>query len=210
MRRRAARRARAPGAAVHAHGRARVTPAQLPYSWHRGLPGRARSAPAPCRSLLGLRRQGSHGCAGRQRRRGERSRPHVFARLYAARFLIRRMRPIDAYRGRDEPSPRGGQHCGLQLPVRRWRQGPSAGRRTRSAARSTSTPSRTRTSRAAGCTRAAGAASLDRSRAKRPGMAVRGGLLVRAFAGVGWAWGGRWAELARLPALLRNRRHEMA
>ena len=29
---------------------------------------------------------------------------HVFSRLYAARFPIRRMRPIDAYRGRDEPS----------------------------------------------------------------------------------------------------------
>jgi hypothetical protein len=23
-------------------------------------------------------------------------------------------------------------------------------------------------------------------------MAVRGGLLVRAFAAVGWSWGGRW------------------
>ena len=32
---------------------------------------------------------------------------------------------------------------------------------------------------------------LDRSNV-RPGMAVRGGLLVRAFAAVGWRWGGRW------------------
>jgi hypothetical protein len=27
----------------------------------------------------------------------------------------------------------------------------------------------------------------------RPGMAVEGGVLVRAFASVGWGWGGRWA-----------------
>jgi hypothetical protein len=37
----------------------------------------------------------------------------------------------------------------------------------------------------------AGARYLDRS-IVRPGMAVRGGLLVRAFAAVGWRWGGRW------------------
>jgi hypothetical protein len=37
----------------------------------------------------------------------------------------------------------------------------------------------------------AGARFLDRSRV-RPGMAVRGGTLVRAFASVGWLWGGRW------------------
>ena len=37
----------------------------------------------------------------------------------------------------------------------------------------------------------AGRAFLDRGRV-RPGMAVRGGLLVRTFAAVGWQWGGRW------------------
>ena len=38
----------------------------------------------------------------------------------------------------------------------------------------------------------AGRAFLDRSH-YRPGMAVRSGLLVRVFAGVGWQWGGRWS-----------------
>jgi hypothetical protein len=37
----------------------------------------------------------------------------------------------------------------------------------------------------------AGRAYLDRTRV-RPGMAVRGGVLVRAFAAAGWPWGGRW------------------
>jgi hypothetical protein len=37
----------------------------------------------------------------------------------------------------------------------------------------------------------AGRAYLNRSRI-RPGMAYRGGLIVSAFAAVGWEWGGRW------------------
>jgi hypothetical protein len=40
-------------------------------------------------------------------------------------------------------------------------------------------------------TPAAGRAYLNRSRS-RPGMAVAGGVLVRAFWSVGWLWGGRW------------------
>jgi hypothetical protein len=38
----------------------------------------------------------------------------------------------------------------------------------------------------------AGSAYLNRA-AVRPGMAVRGGILVTAFASVGWQWGGRWS-----------------
>ena len=33
---------------------------------------------------------------------------------------------------------------------------------------------------------------LNRSRV-RPGMALAGGVLVRAFESVGWKWGGRWS-----------------
>jgi hypothetical protein len=39
----------------------------------------------------------------------------------------------------------------------------------------------------------AGRAYLDRTR-QRPGMAVDGGVLVRAFASVGWEWGGRFRD----------------
>jgi D-alanyl-D-alanine carboxypeptidase len=40
-------------------------------------------------------------------------------------------------------------------------------------------------------THAASRPFLDRSRHRR-GMAFRGGVLVRAFAGAGWQWGGNW------------------
>ncbi|HTD51028.1 MAG TPA: M15 family metallopeptidase, partial [Acidimicrobiia bacterium] len=39
----------------------------------------------------------------------------------------------------------------------------------------------------------AGAAFVDRV-VHRPGMAYPGGVLVGAFAAVGWPWGGRWSQ----------------
>ena len=80
-----------------------MTPAQLPYSWRAGCP----VAPSQLRRL----RVAYWGFDGRAHTGtlvvnadavGDLVR--VFSRLYAARFPIRRMRPIDAYRGRDEPS----------------------------------------------------------------------------------------------------------
>src|SRR5919204_374942 len=81
----------------------RVTAADLPYSWHKGCP----VAPAQLRRV----RLPFWGFDGR---------PHtgqlvvnaavvtdvetVFMRLYRARFPIRKMRPIDAYRGSDSAS----------------------------------------------------------------------------------------------------------
>ena len=115
----------------------------------------------------------------------------VFRRLYAARFPIRRMRPISAYGGSDD----------------------------RSAAADNTSAFNCRAAVATGPTRwsvhaygeavdvndvenpyvlgsrvipPAGAAYRDRRRA-RPGMAVAGGALVRAFAAEGWQWGGRWS-----------------
>jgi hypothetical protein len=114
----------------------------------------------------------------------------AFGELYAARFPIRRMRPIDAYGGSDERSlaadntaafncryavasgpKRWSSHAyGLAIDVNPVENPYVLGSRVHPRA---------------------GRSYLDRSRV-RPGMAVRGGLLVQAFASVGWAWGGRW------------------
>ena len=83
------------------------------------VPRGARRAPARARSLPGdstaaRTPAGSSSTAT--------SRPRcvaVLRRLYAARFPIRRMVPVDAYGGSRLPLDRGGQHVGLQLPVRR-------------------------------------------------------------------------------------------
>ena len=172
-----------------AHSVSRVSAAQLPYSWHRGCP----VAPAQLRRV----RLSYRGFDGRAHMGalvvnvsavGDVVR--VFRRLYTARFPIRRMRPIDAYQAKDERSLNhdntAGFNCryavapgpkhwsvhayGLAIDVDPVENPYVEGGRVHPRA---------------------GRAYLDRSRV-RPGMAVPGGLLVRAFAAVGWRWGGRW------------------
>jgi len=174
-----------------AHSVSRVTAARLPHSWHRGCP----VAPAQLRRLRvsywGFDAR-VHTGAVVVNARAVAPLTRVFSRLYAARFPLRRMRPIDAYGGSDERSlaadntaafncryavasgpKRWSVHAyGLAIDVNpvenpyllNGRVHPRAGR-----------------------------AYLDRSRV-RPGMAVRGRVLVDAFASVGWAWGGRWTS----------------
>ena len=171
------------------HSVSHVTAAQLPYSWHRGCP----VAPAQLRrvrlSYWGFDRRAHIGAVVVNASAVD-DAVRVFRRLYSSRFPIRRLRPIDAYRGVDErslaadntaafncryavaPGPkRWSVHAyGLAIDVDpvenpyvlNGRVHPRAGR-----------------------------AYLNRSRI-RPGMAYRGGLLVNAFAAVGWQWGGRW------------------
>ena len=114
----------------------------------------------------------------------------VFRRLYAARFPIRRMVPVSAFRGDDDasmaadntsafncraavgsPTGRWSMHAfGLAIDVNPVENPYVLGGRARPPA---------------------GRRYVDRSRV-RPGMAVAGGVLVRAFESVGWVWGGRW------------------
>ena len=115
----------------------------------------------------------------------------VFRRLYAARFPIRRLRPIDAYRGVDERSLAADNTAGFNC---RYVIGPGPKRRSVHAYGLAIDVDPVENPYAEGgrVHPRAGRAYLNRSRV-RPGMAVPGGLLVRSFAAVGWQWGGRWA-----------------
>lgn len=167
----------------------RVTAAQLPHSWHVGCP----VGPAELRrvriTFWGFDGR-AHSGALVVNRAVVSDVTTVFRRLYRARFPLRRVRPIDAYRAKDERSLAADNTAAFNCRYavapgpRRWsvhaygeaidvdpvenpyleggRVHPRAGRRF-----------------------------LDRSRV-RPGMAVPGGVLVSAFASVGWKWGGRW------------------
>jgi hypothetical protein len=172
------------------HTVARVTPAQLPYSWHPGCP----VAPAQLRRLSVAYWDfdgRAHTGALVVNADAVSDLVHVFARLYAARFPIRRMRPIDAYHGRDEPSLEADNTAAFNC---RYAVAPGPKRWSAHAfGRAIDVnPVENPYLEGGRVHPRRGRAFLDRSR-RRPGMAVRGGLLVRAFAGVGWAWGGRWA-----------------
>jgi D-alanyl-D-alanine carboxypeptidase len=114
----------------------------------------------------------------------------VFRALWDARFPIRRLRPVSAYRGSDDASMAAdntsGFNCRVVGGTSRWSlhaygeaidvnpvENPYVqGRRV-------SPP--------------AGRAYVDRS-AYRKGMAMPDGVLVRAFASIGWKWGASFGD----------------
>ena len=120
------------------------------------------------------------------------SRPRA-AGLPPARALlaIRRMRPVDAYGGSDERSLAADNTAAFNC---RFAVAPGPKRWSVHAygLAVDVNPVENPYLVAGRAHPRAGRAYLDRSRF-RPGMAVRGGLLVDAFASVGWLWGGRWA-----------------
>jgi hypothetical protein len=114
----------------------------------------------------------------------------VFKRLYGARFPVRRMRPIDAYGANDERSLAADNTSAFNC---RYAVGPGP-RRWSTHAYGLAidvNPVENPYLEGGRVHPRAGKAYLNRSKV-RPGMAVRGGLLVNVFAAVGWQWGGRW------------------
>jgi len=163
------------------HSVAPVSRADLPYSWRPGCP----VGPAQLRRVRmtywGFDRRPHTGTLI-VHASAVRDVTSVFRRLYAAKFPIRRMRSVDVYGGNDDRSMAADNtsafNCRFVSGTSRWSmhaygkaidvnpvENPyvSGGR--------VSPP--------------AGRAYVDRSRV-RPGMAVEGGVLVRAFSAVGW------------------------
>ncbi len=115
----------------------------------------------------------------------------VFRTLYASRFPIRRMVPVDAYEGSDfrsiEADNTSGFNCRFVEGTRRWSEH-AYGRALDVNPIENPYVSGGRTQHRASVP------YLDRSQ-RRPGMAREGGVLVRAFDAIGWGWGGRWTTV---------------
>jgi hypothetical protein len=170
-----------------AHSVTPVTGADLPTSWRPGCP----VAPAQLRRLRvsywgfdGRAHTGTlivHGSVA-----GDLTK--VFRRLFLAEFPIRRMRPVDAYGASDDRSMAADNtsafNCRFVSGTRRWSMH-AYGRAVDVNPVENPYVSGSRVQPPAG------RAYLNRSNV-RPGMAARGGTLVRAFSVVGWKWGGRW------------------
>jgi D-alanyl-D-alanine carboxypeptidase len=115
----------------------------------------------------------------------------VFRDLYAARFPIRRMVPVDAYGGSDfrsiEADNTSAFNCRFVEGTTRW-SNHAAGTAIDLNPIENPYVSGGRTSHRAS------RPYVDRSR-RRPGMAYEDGAVVRAFDRIGWGWGGRWTSV---------------
>jgi hypothetical protein len=167
-----------------------VTAAQLGRSWHPGCP----VGPAELRlvrvSYVGFDGR-AHSGALVVHRAVVRDAETVFRSLYESRFPIHRMTPVSRYGGDDRRSMAADNTSAFNC-----RYAVTAGAKQWSAhaygeAIDVNTVENPYV-QGSDVTPAAGRAYLDRSR-YRKGMAVVHGVLVRAFASVGWLWGGRWA-----------------
>jgi len=114
----------------------------------------------------------------------------VFRTLWEAKFPLRRLRPVSAYRGSDDASMAAdntsGFNCRFVGGTSRWSQhafGEAID----------VNPVENPYVRGSAVSPPAGRAFLDRGR-YRPGMAVRDGVLVRAFAAAGWKWGASFSD----------------
>ncbi|OLB73399.1 MAG: hypothetical protein AUI14_26395 [Actinobacteria bacterium 13_2_20CM_2_71_6] len=116
----------------------------------------------------------------------------VFGTLYRERFPIRQMQPVDAYGGSDPDSMAADNTSGFNC---RNAVAPGPAHWSVHAYGEAIDVNTVENPYLEGgkVLPPAGAAYLDRSK-YRPGMAVPGGLLVKAFAAVGWKWGGRWTS----------------
>ena len=115
---------------------------------------------------------------------------NVLRRLYAAHFPIRRMVPVDAYGASDfrsiEADNTSAFNCRYVDGTTRWSEH-SYGRAI------DLNPIENPYVTAAGTTSHAASRRYLRRSPYRPGMAVEGGVVVRAFEAAGWGWGGHWS-----------------
>jgi hypothetical protein len=114
----------------------------------------------------------------------------VFRKLWAERFPIKRLEPVSAFRGSDDASMAGDNtsafNCRFVGGTSRWSMhayGEAID----------VNPVENPYVRGSFVSPAAGRPYLDRTR-YRKGMAVRDGVLVRAFAAVGWKWGASFGD----------------
>jgi hypothetical protein len=168
----------------------RVTAAELGRSWHPGCPVGPSELRNVTVSYVGFDGRPHRGVLV-VNRRVTADVVRVFARLYAARFPIRRVAPVARYGGRDDRSMAADNTSAFNC---RSAVAPGPKRWSVHAYGEAIDVNTIENPYLEGgrVLPPAGRAYLDRSRYRR-GMAVAGGVLIRSFASVGWLWGGRWS-----------------
>lgn len=135
----------------------------------------------------------------------------VFASLYRDRFPIRRMRLVDDYGAADDPADGADDFASIEADNTsafncRTRTGSGEfSQHSYGTAIDVNPIENPYVSSAGTTSHRASVPYLDRTDV-RPGMAVPDGPLVRAFAEVGWTWGGTWSDVRDLQHFSRNGR----
>ncbi len=114
----------------------------------------------------------------------------VFRKLWDARFPIRRLRPVSAYGGSDDASMAADNTSGFNC---RFVGGTSRWSLHAYGEAIDVNPVENPYVQGTRVSPPAGRAYTDRSRHKK-GMALRDGVLVHAFASVGWKWGASFGD----------------
>jgi hypothetical protein len=114
----------------------------------------------------------------------------VFRRLWQARFPLRRLRPVSVYGGDDDASMAADNTSGFNC---RFVEGTSRWSVHAYGEAIDVNPVENPYVRGSRVEPPAGRAFLDRPYV-RPGMAAPNGVLVRAFASVGWRWGASFGD----------------
>jgi hypothetical protein len=114
----------------------------------------------------------------------------VFRRLWQAGFPLRRLRPVSEYAGDDDASMAADNTSGFNC---RFVEHTSAWSMHAYGEAIDVNPVENPWVQATRVEPPAGRAFLDRTRL-RAGMATRNGVLVRAFASVGWRWGASFGD----------------
>jgi hypothetical protein len=168
----------------------RVTRADLRWSWRPGCP----VPPAELRRL----RLSYWGFDGRRhlgelvvRNRVTPDVVRVFRVLYRERFPIRRLDPLERYRGDDDASMAADNTSGFNCRAA-VASGPRHWSEHAYGEAIDVNPVENPYLQGGRVLPPAGKPFVDRT--PRRGMAVPGGILVRAFDAIGWGWGGRWTS----------------
>src|SRR5687767_14697600 len=114
----------------------------------------------------------------------------VFRRLWDERFPLRRVRPVSAYRGSDDASMAADNTSAFNC---RFVEGTSRWSMHAFGVAIDVNPVENPYVQGSHVSPPQGRAFADRSRV-RPGMATPNGVLVRAFAAVGWKWGASFGD----------------
>jgi hypothetical protein len=168
-----------------------VTAAELGKSWHAGCPVGPASLRAVSVTYWGFDHAAHTGTLVVSARVVSQA-AEAFRRMYDARFPFRRIVPIAAYGGDDNPSMAADNTSGFNCRYA-VANGPKRWSVHAYGEAIDIDPVENPYTLDGRVYPPAGKPYTNRSQG-RPGMAVPGGVAVRAFSAVGWGWGGRWSS----------------